>query len=68
MKNFNRFFAVRPYITYTDSLGTVRTVYGEQYSGASLVSIAEMAIRKGDAAADYLQEHILDAYHNYVGE
>ncbi len=67
-KHYNRFYAVRPYVTYTDRLGAVRTVYGEQYETGSLVSVAELAVQNDDPASDWLKTNILDAYNDLIGE
>ena len=56
---FNRYYAVRPYVTYTDSFGIERTVYGECYKNASLLSVAKM-IPESDPSYSWVKENILD--------
>ena len=58
-ENFNRYYAVRPYITYTDDYGVQRTVYGECYKGASLYSVASM-VSESDPLYNEIKENILD--------
>lgn len=55
---YKRMFTVRPYITYTDGFGYIRTIYGESYE-ASIYGVAEMAVSAGDHA-EWVQKNIID--------
>ena len=39
--NYERCYAVRPYVIYTDKNGREKILYGEQYETASLKSVTE---------------------------
>ncbi len=53
--NYDRYFAVVPYVTYTDMNGNARTSYGDVYSTASLRSVATLAI-ENQTAGDGIYE------------
>lgn len=55
-----REYTVRPYVTYTDSLGKVRTVYGDAYA-TSLANIAkQIAKNESDPYYNIVKNNILD--------
>lgn len=55
-----REYTVRPYVTYTDSLGEVRTVYGDAYA-TSLANIAkQIAKNESDPYYAIVKNNILD--------
>ena len=53
---------IRPYICYTNASGTVTYIYGDQYSGASIYTIAKAAYDSGEETPEinnYLYENII---------
>ncbi len=53
---------IRPFVEYTDRSGVVRYIYGEQYAGADIYSVAQMAYENTEETKevkDYLYENIL---------
>lgn len=62
-QNYDRVFAVRPYIEYTDGNGVAHTIYGQTYGsaeeGASLYKVAlELKAEMGDEAPEVVNNII----------
>ncbi len=62
--NYDRAFAVLPYVTYKDAQGITRTGYGEIYNTASVEAVAEAALADGSYAEGTEQHTYLTAIVN----
>ena len=61
-EQFTTSIVIRPYITYTDTSGIIHHLYGEQYSGVSIYSVALSAYESGietKEVTDYLYKNII---------